>query len=433
MSPPAGQPPAPQPAWHRAQVEAVTRPALVTPRPTAHPGQPGAWAHHQYYSPSYVPAQARPNPTQRPQARRWVLTGLVAFLSVVMGLVFALLFGLSFGLVATLLALVFALIPLVFVVPVFVWLDRFHAEPVRYLVTAFLYGALGSTFIALFLNALFGGVLSVLVTDPESAGKLSPVLIAPPVEETFKGLFVLGMWAFTQRRFNGLTDGVVYAGIVAAGFACTENVLYLGEALTQYGREQFVRTFVMRGLLSPFAHPMFTSMIGIGIGIAASSRATHVRVIAPFVGWCAALLLHGLWNFGAVVGLGSGDTGVVITLATGFITFCVYVGFIIWTRRREARTIGRHLRPYAATGWLSPAEVGMLSSMRERRQARSWAKRTGGARSVGAMRAFQDSASELALLRYRMVRQSADQESLRTERVLLDSMTARRRQFAGLA
>ena len=47
------------------------------------------------------------------------------------------------------------------------------------------------------------------------------------------------------------------------------------------------------------------------------------------------------------------------------------------------------------------------------------------------MRSFQDTASELALLRFRTLRHEADHESLHKERVLLDSMTARRREFAG--
>lgn len=49
------------------------------------------------------------------------------------------------------------------------------------------------------------------------------------------------------------------------------------------------------------------------------------------------------------------------------------------------------------------------------------------------MRSFQDCASELALLRRRMHLHRVTRETLQRERVLLDSMTARRREFAGTA
>jgi len=49
------------------------------------------------------------------------------------------------------------------------------------------------------------------------------------------------------------------------------------------------------------------------------------------------------------------------------------------------------------------------------------------------MRAFQDAASELALLRQRMYHSSADAAALESERVLLDTLVARRRDFIGSA
>ena len=49
------------------------------------------------------------------------------------------------------------------------------------------------------------------------------------------------------------------------------------------------------------------------------------------------------------------------------------------------------------------------------------------------MRGFQDCASELALLRRRMHIHPVTDRMLQRERVLLDSMTARRREFAGVA
>ena len=426
-------PPSQQPAWHREQVEAVTGGHLRQPPmpqqqpPPPQPNRPQPTWPTQRYSPQYVPTQAHTNPTVRPGLRTWLGGGAIGVVSLFLALLFALFIGYSSGVVATLMGLVFALIPLVIVLPIFLWLDRLEAEPWQYLVTAFLYGALGSTFLALFVSLFFDFFL-IALTDPASADRLSGVLIAPPVEESFKGVFILIMWAVARKRFNGITDGIVYAGVVAAGFAFTENIMYLADALQRGGYVGFAGTFFIRGILSPFGHPIYTSMTGIGIGIAATTRSAPLRFVAPVAGWSAGVVLHALWNFSVSFGL----IGLIVALGVYFVVFGCFVGFVVRTRFREAQIITEHLRPYVATGWLAPAELSMLSSMPQRRQARSWARQFGGPGRLKAMRAFQDTASELALLRFRMTRHFADPETLHRELVLLDSMTARRREFAGV-
>ena len=57
------------------------------------------------------------------------------------------------------------------------------------------------------------------------------MLVAPFVEEAAKGALVLLVWWLVRREFDGITDGMVYAGICAAGFAFTENIQYLGPGL----------------------------------------------------------------------------------------------------------------------------------------------------------------------------------------------------------
>ena len=385
-----------------------------------------AWMQQQQYSAHYVTAQAETNPTPRPTLRTWLLGGIVALLSLGLLLVFALLYGLSFGVILTLVSLLAALIPLCFVLPIFLWLDRFEAEPWRYLLTAFLYGALGSTILAMIGNGIFGSILGRLF-GAENQDVLTAVIAAPLVEETTKGVFLLVMWFFMRREFNGLTDGIVYAGIVAAGFAFTENIQYFAGAGMENGLLGFSFTFGLRGLVTPFLHPMFTSMTGIGVGLAAVSKSMPVKIVAPILGWCAGVLMHGLWNLSASTGF----IGLIVGLCVGFVAFCLFVYFVVWTRKREARVIGEHLMAYVDTGWISGDEVGMLASMKARRAARQWAKYQSGPNGLKSMRSFQDCASELALLRFRQLSHVAEPKALARERVLLDSMTARRREFAG--
>ena len=368
--------------------------------------------------------------TARPMLRRWLLTGVVGVGFLVTALVVAAYLGATFGVQTALLALIVALVPLGIVIPTFLWLDRFESEPTRYLVAAFLWGGLVAAVIAALFNTSAIAVLEAVAPgDPEAAMVTTAVLVAPVVEEAAKGAFVLLAWWVLRREFDGVTDGMVYAGICAAGFAFTENIHYLAQAWSEGGGAALTGTFVARCLMSPFAHPMFTVLIGIGVGVAATSRSWSPRIVAPVAGYVLAVLAHALWNLGAVTG-GAGLW--VIYLLVEVPIFIAFLAFVGWARRREGRLIGRHLHPYADAGWLSPAEVAMLASMPHRREARAWARANTGREGLRAMRAFQDVASELALLRHRMSHSAADDHAVSEERELLLAMRARRAEFIGM-
>ncbi len=376
--------------------------------------------------PTGAPVHA--DPTSRSALRGWILTGVAASGFLLAALFVAAYFGATFGVLTALLALAVAVLPLGIVIPTFLWLDRFESEPNRYLVTAFLWGAL----VAAALAALFNtGAIIVLreATDPESALATTAVFVAPVVEEAVKGVLVLVVWLMLRHEFDGVTDGMVYAGVCAAGFAFTENIQYLAQAYTEGGGSALTGTFVARCVMSPFAHPMFTVLTGVGIGVAATSTSWAPRIIAPVVGYLLAVLAHSLWNLAAVT---SGAGLVTVYLLIEVPIFVAFVAFVIWARRREGRLIGRFLRVYADAGWLSAGEVEMLASMPRRREARAWARANAGARGLAAMRAFQDTASELALLRRRTEHGAHHDDAPAQERLLLSALARRRAEFIGM-
>lgn len=395
----------------------------------------GEGVHQQGYAGSHaplpdpVPLPGREPGRGRALLRTWILIGVIVVGFALAALAIAAYYGAAFGLRTSLLALACSVIPLAIVIPAFLWLDRFEAEPTRYLVTAFLWGAL----VAALVSALFNtsaNILFATVTDPAAALTATAVYIAPPVEEGTKGLLILLVWWFRRREFDGLVDGVVYAGIVAAGFAFTENIQYLAMAYSTGGDQALAAIFIARCLLTPFAHPVFTVMTGIGIGIAATSTSRATKILAPIAGLVMAMLLHGLWNL-SMAGAGTGLVGLYLLVDVPL--FLAFVAFVAWARRREGRLIGRYLTAYADAGWLTPQEVRTLSSMAARRATRSWAKQRGGRAGLAAARTLQDTASELALLRQRMFHTAADDQALQTERDLLDTLSAGRLQLSALA
>jgi RsiW-degrading membrane proteinase PrsW (M82 family) len=365
--------------------------------------------------------------SSRAVIRTWVVSGVAALGFLLAALAVAGYFRAAFGVQAALLGLLVAIIPLTIVIPTFIWLDRFEAEPTRYLVGGFLWGALVAALVAATVNTSAMAVIEAVATRTE-ATLVTAVVVAPVVEEAAKGAFVLLIWWFARREFDGLIDGMVYAGLVAAGFAFTENIQYLAQAWTDGGQDLLTATFIGRGLMSPFAHPMFTVLTGIGIGIAAHSRSAPIRWTAPVVGYLCAVLSHALWNLAATT---SGQGMLAVYLIVELPIFLAWVALIVWARRREGRLIGTFLRPYADAGWLSPAEVAMLSTMARRREARAWARANAGRPGLTSMRAFQDAASDLALLRRRMLVTGHDVQSPLEERRLLTAIVENRRRFIG--
>jgi RsiW-degrading membrane proteinase PrsW (M82 family) len=314
-----------------------------------------------------------------------------------------------------------AAIPVFPVVAAFLWLDRYEAEPTSLLAFAFAWGAGVASFGALAVNTASLQAIRDAGGDPST----TLLVVAPLTEEALKGAAVLLVLLLRRREFDGIVDGLVYAGLAGVGFAFLENVLYLGRGFAAGGGE-LATVFVVRCVVSPFAHPLFTAATGVGLGLAARSRRPVVRVGAPLAGFAVAVALHSAWNLSALSGL-SGFLGVYLLVQVPI--FACFVALAVLARRREGALIARHLQVYARTGWLTRREVTMLASLTTRREARAWAQRTGGHPARTAMRDFQDYGSELAFLRERMERGTAADDAPTQELVLLAGLSDRRAAF----
>jgi RsiW-degrading membrane proteinase PrsW (M82 family) len=291
-------------------------------------------------------------------------------------------------------ALPLALAPVPLLVAAVLFVDRLEPEPRVNLIFAFVWGA----GIAALFAALINTAGLEYVTQPAlgaSAGQyISATAGAPVVEETLKGLFLVWLVRRRRQELDGPTDGITYAAMVGLGFAMTENIGYYINALVspvQGGAQLLGYTFVLRGVLSPFLHPVFTSMTGIGAAYAASHRRAGWAL--P-LGWLAAMLLHGMWNGLSIFGMaGTGIAYLVLLCLLG-----VLIAIIRADRRRIVGLIRRYLPGYEPTGLITPEDIEMLSSLKARRRARKWARATGGLPAAAAMADYQLAATELALL-----------------------------------
>ena len=122
---------------------------------------------------------------------------------------------------------------------------------------------------------------------------LGACVSAPLVEEFFKGLAVFGMFFFVRREFDGVVDGIIYATFAALGFAAVENVMYYARAglseVLSHQQGALTTTFLLARGASPWGHPLYTSMTGIGFGIARETKKPWLRWLAPSLGYMFAV------------------------------------------------------------------------------------------------------------------------------------------------
>ncbi|WP_089297613.1 PrsW family intramembrane metalloprotease [Actinoplanes regularis] len=429
VSPPASSPPAPIPGAPE-QVSGGVTAAEVTP--DAVPPFPAE--HVQTVAPV---------PGRRSALRRWLpLTGAITLIAAAaIGMLVFL--GYSMGLTGLAIGLTAAILPVPLFAGAFAWLDRYEPEPVKYLVFCFAWGAAVATAVALAVNTGASWLFDRFGL-PEA---LVAVLVAPFIEESMKAAGPMLLFWRRRAEWSGITDGIVYCGLSALGFAMVENVLYLGGHGYAAGAEEYgpatgltnvFMIFIVRILFSGFAHPLFTAMTGIGLGISARSADRHMRWLAPIGGLLLAMILHGTFNLLPTLTEATGESLIMLYGYLGFMVpfFFVVVGFAIALRSWEGRLTERVLDLYVRTGWFAPPEVAALGSLGRRHSARQWAKRVAGPAGGKAMSSFQFAATRLAILRDGMQRGLAGdpremEKATVEERELLAAVTGYRAVFAG--
>lgn len=220
--------------------------------------------------------------------------------------------------------------------------DRYEPEPWWLLGVMFGWGAVVATLTAIVGNEIGGATVRWALSAQASDALVqasTASFVAPLVEETTKGVGLLLLFMLSSlwlKELDGPLDGAIYGGVVGLGFTLTEDVLYIGSAAASGGVAGFATVFVLRTVLAGLSHATFTAMTGLGLGIAADTRSTALKLVAPFVGWCAAVLLHFVHNF-LVTFLMNDGAGLVVkylffwTVDAGF--FCLIVALGLRDRR----------------------------------------------------------------------------------------------------
>ena len=266
------------------------------------------------------------------------------------------------------------------------WLDRYEKEPLPLLGGVFLWGAVVAAGSAFVINTIMGVGIYVFTGSNFATNLATGSFIAPLVEETLKGLAVLGVFLVFRREFDSVLDGIIYAGVAALGFAATENVYYIytfGYHVSGWGG--LLALAFIRVILVGWQHPFYTAFFGIGLALARLSRKLFVKILAPLLGLTLAIFTHAFHN--TLASFMGGFTGMAVGAFfdwSGWLfMFCV----ILWATWREQQNLEKYLAAELQAGTISLALFHTASSAWRQMVARIAALFTG--RYLKTARFFQ--------------------------------------------
>jgi protease PrsW len=186
-------------------------------------------------------------------------------------------------------------------VPTIILLGSFLV-PVAFVTYAFGHADRVVTAQRIFTAFVYGGVLGVLGASILEAALLrqasGPAILGVGlIEEAVK---LAALWLLARRlpRYT-MRDGIVLGAAVGFGFAALESAGYAFNAMFTSGGlslPNLVETEVLRGILAPVGHGLWTAILG-GALFAAAARHGRLRLGGAVVGWYLLVaLLHGLWD-----------------------------------------------------------------------------------------------------------------------------------------
>jgi RsiW-degrading membrane proteinase PrsW (M82 family) len=324
-----------------------------------------------------------------------------------------------------------ALPTLAFWTVVFIWADRYRPQRLVIWYLTLGWGAAIATFISINVNTWASQQLAVAGNGDPATSARGAIFVAPFVEEASKATVLFLIAIMARYRLVSRVSVVVLAGLSAAGFAFTENIIYYARVIVYSSQNigvgdadaALAEIVALRGFWTCFAHPLFTMMTGIGVAVAVRTRSKVVRVLAPLAGYGAAALLHMVYNSQA--GLNNGQGQVMLY---SFVALPMFLGAVIYMMRqvlKQGRVLATRLGDYTQLGWLPASDPVVFASQR----LRWWAvmvAATRGWRVFTATVRLERILTELAYLRDGQIRGIYDQAATVRARELVEQAKALR-------
>jgi RsiW-degrading membrane proteinase PrsW (M82 family) len=165
--------------------------------------------------------------------------------------------------------------------------DRERPEPKGLVVRIFLFGIV-ATFVAIPLELLMSVFQRLLTDFPLLTALFKAFVVAALVEEYLK-LTIVRLFAYRNRNFDEIMDGVVYAVVASLGFACMENILYVMGGT--------IWTALTRALTAIPLHATASGLMGYYVGRAKFAPTPRMERAFINKGLRIAIFIHGTYDF----------------------------------------------------------------------------------------------------------------------------------------
>jgi RsiW-degrading membrane proteinase PrsW (M82 family) len=165
--------------------------------------------------------------------------------------------------------------------------DRERPEPKGLVVRIFLLG-IAATFLAIPLELLMSMFQGLFADFPLLTALFKAFVVAALVEEYLK-LTVVRVFAYRNRNFDEVMDGVVYTIVASLGFACMENILYVVGGT--------IWTALTRAITAIPLHATASGLMGYYVGRAKFAPSPQMEKSLINRGLRIAIFVHGAYDF----------------------------------------------------------------------------------------------------------------------------------------
>lgn len=245
-----------------------------------------------------------------------------------------------------------AIIPMSFYLYLIWKMDKYDREPVKLVILNYLWGALGAVILAIIGSVILTSVIGIFIQDEFGLDFLGAVFVAPFVEEITKGVFLL--ITISSRKFDNLTDGIVYGGAIGLGFGMTENFLYFISNSETFS--DWFSLVIVRSLFSGVMHLVATATLGAFLGLS-KFMILPFRIILGLIGLFLAMLIHSLWNLFV-----SFEQTVFLGFVFMFISVLIFILVFKLSLNSERKMIYNELYEESLAGIIPRNHLDFLSS-----------------------------------------------------------------------
>lgn len=188
----------------------------------------------------------------------------------------------------------FAVLPIVTYLIILWRLDKYDREPVKLLLLHFLWGMIGAVLISIFFSLQINKLFNAVIYDKFLIEIAATVFTAPVIEEAAKGFFLI--LTISKRKFDNLTDGIVYGGAIGLGFGLTENFLYFLYSTSNL--DDLIHLAFIRNIFSVSVHFISTSTFGCFLALS-KFKPIKKKIFYMITGYLISVFIHAFWNFTA--------------------------------------------------------------------------------------------------------------------------------------